>query len=52
MELGHGKQPHEIEKSLIERDLALLISCDLKWANQVEKATKAQIRNSFSYFDP
>ena len=34
-----------------------MVSSDLKWANQVEKATKAakaiiaQIRNSFSYFD-
>ena len=57
MELGQGKQPHEIEKSLVERDLGLLVSSDLKWVNQVEKATKAakaiiaQIRNSFSYFD-
>ena len=56
MELGQGKQPHEIEKSLVERDLGLLVSSDIKWANQVEKATKAakaviaQIRNSFSYF--
>ena len=41
MELGQGKQPHEIEKSLVERDLGLLVSSDLKWANQVEKATKA-----------
>ena len=35
----------------------LMVSSDLKWANQVEKATNAakaiiaQIRNSFSYFD-
>ena len=48
---------HEIEKSLVERDLGLLVSSDLKCANQVEKATKAakaiiaQIRNSFRYFD-
>ena len=55
--LGQGKQSHEIEKSLVERDLGLLVSSDIKWANQVEKATKAakaiiaQIRNSFSYFD-
>ena len=41
MELGQGKQPHEIEKSLVERDLGLLVSSDLKWVNQVEKATKA-----------
>ena len=46
-----------IEKSLVERDLGLMVSTDLKWATQVEKATKAakaitaQIRNSFSCFD-
>ena len=57
MELGLGKQPHIIEKSLVERDLGLMVSSDLKWVNQVEKATKAakaivaQLRNSFSYFD-
>ena len=57
MSLGQGEQPHVIEKSLVERDLSLMVSSDLKWVNQVEKATKAakaivaQIRNSFSYFD-
>ena len=57
MSLGQGVQPHVIEKSLVERDLSLMVSSDLKWVNQVEKATKAakaivaQIRNSFSYFD-
>ena len=46
-----------IEKSLVERDLGPLVSSDLKWATQVEKASKAakaimaQIRNSFRYFD-
>ena len=46
-----------IEKSLVERDLGLMVSSDLKWVTQVEKATKAakaiigQIRNSFRYFD-
>ena len=56
MELGLGKQPHIIAKSLVERDLGLMVSSYLKWVNQVEKATKAakaivaQIRNSFSYF--
>ena len=55
MELGLGEQPHIIEKSLVERDLGLMVSSDLKWVNQVEKATKAakaivsQIKNSFSY---
>jgi hypothetical protein len=57
MSLGQGEQPHVIEKSLVERDLGLMVSSDLKWATQVEKATKAaktiiaQIRKSFSYFD-
>ena len=36
MELGHGKQPYEIEKNLVERDLDSMVS--LKWDNQVEKA--------------
>ena len=46
-----------IEKSIVERDLGLLVSSDLKWATQVEKASKAakaliaQIRNSFRYFE-
>jgi hypothetical protein len=45
--------PHRIEKSLLEMNLGLMVSSDLKWVNQVEKATKAaktivaQIRNSF-----
>jgi ribonuclease P/MRP protein subunit RPP40 len=57
MELGQGEEPHIKEKSLIERDLGLMVSADLKWVTQVKKATKAakaiiaQIRNSFSYFD-
>ena len=57
MELGQGVAPHIIEKTLIERDLGLIISSDLKWVNQIDKATNnaksiiAQIRNSFSYFD-
>ena len=57
MELEQGEQPHLIEKSLFERDLCLMVSSDLKWVTQVDKATKAakaiiaQIRNSFSYFD-
>ena len=57
MELGLRELPHKIEKSLIERDLGLMVSSDLKWVSQVEKATKAakaivaQIRNSFNYFD-
>jgi hypothetical protein len=57
MSLGQGEQPYVIEKSQVERDLGLMVSTDLKWATQVDKATKAanaiiaQIRNSFSYFD-
>ena len=41
MNLGQGEQRHEIEKSLVERDLGLMLSTDLKWVTQVEKATKA-----------
>ena len=57
MELGMGKEPHIIEKSLVERDLGLMVSSDLKWITQVDKAIKsakaiiAQLRNSFTYFD-
>ena len=57
MELGDGKPSHTILKTLVERDLGLMISNDLKWESQVDEATKsaksiiAQIRNSFSYFD-
>ena len=40
MELGQGENPHRIEKSLVERDLGLMVSGDLKWVNQVDKATK------------
>ena len=57
IELGMGKEPHIIEKSLVERDLGLMVSSDLKWITQVDKAIKsakaiiAQLRNSFTYFD-
>ena len=57
MNLGQGEQRHGIEKSLVERDLGLMLSTDLKWVTQVEKATRvaktiiAQIKNSFRYFD-
>ena len=30
-----------IDKSLVERDLGLMLSNDLKWITQVKKATKA-----------
>jgi hypothetical protein len=57
MELGHGELVHLIEKSPVERYLCLMVSNDLKWTTQVEKATKsakaikAQIRMIFRYFD-
>ena len=57
MDLGPDSQPHKIEKSLVVRDLCLMVSSDLKWATQVDEATKAakaiiaQIKNSFTYFD-
>ena len=57
MALENREKLHEIEKRLVERVLGLIVSSDLKWATQVEKASKAakaivaQIRNSFSYFD-
>jgi len=57
MKLGNGVESHEIEKSSVERDLGLMVSSDLKWVTQVERATKAakaivaQIKNSFTYFD-
>ena len=41
----------------MERDLGVMLSNDLKWASQTEKATNAakgiiaQLKNSFSYFD-
>ena len=35
MSLGQRVQPHVIEKSLVERDLGLRVSSDLKWVTQV-----------------
>ena len=52
-----GNEIHQIEKTELERDLGILISNDLKWENQVNKAAKtansviAQIKNIFTYFD-
>ena len=57
IELGQGEQPHKIKKSLVERDLDLMSSSDLKWVTQIEKVAKAakaiiaQIEKSFTYFD-
>ena len=48
---------HTLEKTVLERELGILVSKDLKWGNQVDKAVKsansviAQIKNSFTYFD-
>lgn len=47
-----------LEKTASERDLGILISNDLKWSNQIAKATKTanfilgQIKNSFVYLEP
>ena len=57
MDLGWDTPPHIIEKTQVERDLGIMISNDLKWVHQIEKAVQAakaiisQIRNSFTYFD-
>ena len=55
MDLGENLAPHKIGKTLVERDLGIIISSDIKWANQTVKATNAakaiiaQLRNSFTY---
>ena len=57
MNLGENDAPHVIEKPFVERDLGIMISSGLKWADKTVKATNtakaivAQLRNSFSYFD-
>ena len=57
MEFNEGETPHAIQKTLVERDLGLMIPKDLKLVSQIEKATRSaiaiigQIKNSFSYFD-
>jgi hypothetical protein len=43
MSLGQWEQPHVIEKSLV-------VLSDLKWATQVEKATKAIIAQNKEQF--
>ena len=57
MVLGENLVPQKIEKTLVEKDLGILLSSDLKWTNQTVSATKAaksiiaKLRNSFKYFD-
>ena len=57
MDHGENVPPHKIEKILVERDLVIMISNDLKWEEQINKATNAakaiiaQISNIFTYFD-
>ena len=57
MNIGQNEPLHKIERTLVERDLGVMLSNDLKWASQTEKATNAakgiiaQLKNSFSYFD-
>ena len=49
---------HPLDDSILERDLGVLFSDDLKWEHQVAKAVRsansklAQIRNSFQCLDP
>ena len=54
MDLGENLIPHKIEKTLVERDLGILLPSDLKWTNQTFKATKAAksiiAQLSFKYF--
>ena len=40
MELEQGEGSHVKEKSLVERDLVVMVSSDLKWVTQLEKVTK------------
>jgi hypothetical protein len=57
MYMGQDAPPHIIEKTMVERDLGVMLSKDMKWADQTEKAVNAakaiiaQLRNSFTYFD-
>lgn len=54
MDLGPDVKPHKFDKSLVERDLDLMVS---KWVAHIDKDSKAtkaiiaQIKNSFTYFD-
>ena len=57
MNLGQKSPPHIIEKTLVERDLSIIIANGLKWIHQIEKAVQtakailSQVRNSFTYFE-
>ena len=35
MDLGVNVAPHVIDKTFVERDLGIMISGDLKWANNL-----------------
>ena len=54
MDRDQNSPPNIIEKSLVERDLGIMIASDLKWIHQIDKAVKtaktimSQIRNSFT----
>ena len=58
MNTGQDVPPHVIEKTIVERDLRVMLSRYMKWAYQTEKAVNAakaiivQLRNSFICFDP
>ena len=43
MNLGEHLAPHIIESTLIERDLGINLTNDLKWASQTEKTVKAEL---------
>ena len=57
MDLRENLIPQKIEKTLVERNLRILLSSDIKWTNQTARATKAaksiiaQLRNILNYFD-
>ena len=41
MNMGQNAPLHIIEKTMVERDLGVMLSKDIKWANQAEKALNA-----------
>ena len=54
MNMGQDGPPHIIEKTIVERDLGVMLSRDMKWEDQTEKAVNvakaiiSQLRNSFT----